>query len=97
MSRFVVAATALIVSSGLAFAADGDRCKVTDPTGTPLNVRDGPNGKGTLANGALVAIVEYKEADNGKTLGQDRRSQDEKADRRLGFPRIRLLLLGLNS
>ena len=80
MSRFVVAATALIVSSGLAFAADGDRCKVTDPTGTPLNVRDGPNGKviGTLANGALVAIV-------GQTLGQDRRSRDEKADR-LGLP-----------
>lgn len=68
MTRFVVAAMALIVSSGLAFAADGDRCKVTDPTGTPLNVRDGPNGKviGTLANGALVAIVEYKDADNGK-------------------------------
>ena len=55
MSRFVVAAMALIISSGLAFAGDGDRCKVTDPTGTPLNVRDGPNGKviGTLANGAL--------------------------------------------
>ena len=68
MTRFVVAAMALIVSWGLASAADGDRCKVTDPTGTPLNVRDGPNGKviGTLANGALVAIVEYKDADNGK-------------------------------
>ena len=68
MTRFVVAAMALIVSWGLASAAGGDRCKVTDPTGTPLNVRDGPNGKviGTLANGALVAIVEYKDADNGK-------------------------------
>jgi hypothetical protein len=44
MIRFVVAAMALIVSWGLASAADGDR-----------------------------------------TLGQDRRSQDEKADR-LGFP-----------
>jgi hypothetical protein len=68
MSRFVVAAMALIVSSGLAFAADGDRCKVTYPTGTPLNVRDGPNGKviSTLASGAVVAIVDYKDADNGK-------------------------------
>jgi hypothetical protein len=41
---------------------------VTDPTGTPLNVRESPNGKitGTLANGTLVAIVEYKDAANGK-------------------------------
>ena len=97
MTRLVIAAMTLIVSLGLAFAADGDRCKVTDPTGTPLNVRDSPNGKivGTLANGVLVAIVESKDAAR-KALGQDRRRQDETADR-LGFPRIRLLLLaGVN-
>jgi Flp pilus assembly protein TadD len=43
-------------------------CKVTDPTGTPLNVRDSPNGTitGTLSNGATVTIVESKVADNGK-------------------------------
>jgi len=68
MTRLVVAAMALVVSLGSAFAAEGDRCKVTDPTGTPLNVRESPNGKivGTLANGALVAIVESKDAANGK-------------------------------
>ncbi|MEY2984716.1 MAG: hypothetical protein RLZZ568_1333 [Cyanobacteriota bacterium] len=35
-------------------------CKVTDPTGTPLNVRDSPNGKviNSLQNGREVEIVE---------------------------------------
>ena len=86
MTRFVVAAMALIVLWGLASAAGGDRCKVTDPTGTPLNVRDGPNGKviSTLANGALVAIVEYKDADNGKSPGS-RSSITRRKSRSAGF------------
>jgi hypothetical protein len=52
MTRFVVAAMALLTIQGVALAAEGERCKVTDPTGTPLNVRDSPNGKitGTLAH-----------------------------------------------
>jgi hypothetical protein len=68
MTRLVVAAMALLVTPGFAWAGEGDRCKVTDPTGTPLNVRESPNGKviGTLANGSLVAIVEHKDAANGK-------------------------------
>jgi hypothetical protein len=68
MTRFVVAAIALLTIQGVGLAAEGERCKVTDPTGTPLNVRDSPNGKitGTLANGSLVGIVEYKDAANGK-------------------------------
>jgi len=68
MTRFVVAAIALLMIQGVGLAAEGERCKVTDPTGTPLNVRDSPNGKitGTLANGSLVGIVEYKDAANGK-------------------------------
>ena len=41
---------------------------MTDPTGTPLNVRESPNGKiiGTLPNGTLVSVVELKNAANGK-------------------------------
>jgi hypothetical protein len=68
MIRLVTAAAALLVSVNLAAAAEGDRCKVTDPTGTPLNVRESPNGKviGTLPNGTLVTVVEYKDAANGK-------------------------------
>lgn len=63
-----MAAIALLMIQGVGLAAEGERCKVTDPTGTPLNVRDSPNGKitGTLTNKSLVGIVEYKDAANGK-------------------------------
>jgi hypothetical protein len=83
MTRLVVAAMALLISSGFTLAAEGDRCKVTDPTGTPLNVRESPNGKivGTLANGALVAIVEAKDAANGKPWVK---IVDAKTKRRIG-------------
>ncbi len=69
MTRIVIAAMALLVSVSLASAADGERCKVTDPTGTPLNVRASPNGRiiGTLANGTSVAILAYENAANGKS------------------------------
>lgn len=42
-------------------------CTVVDPTGTPLNVRSGPNGKvlSTLKKGAKVQFIEHKEK-NGK-------------------------------
>lgn len=35
-----------------------DRCRVTDPTGTPLNLRDNPNGAviGSIRNGLIVFI-----------------------------------------
>ena len=68
MTRLAIAAMALLVSVNFAAAAEGERCKVTDPTGTPLNVRAKPNGKitGTLANGTLVAIVESADDANGK-------------------------------
>ncbi len=68
MKRGIIAAVALLLSANLASAASGDRCKVTDPTGTPLNLRAAPNGKiiGTLANGVLVSVTEYKDDANGK-------------------------------
>ena len=69
MSRLALAAAmALLVSASSVLAAEDERCKVTDPTGTPLNVRESPNGKiiATLPNGTLVTIVEAKNAANGK-------------------------------
>jgi hypothetical protein len=68
MTRLVLGAMALLLSVNLAASAEGERCKVTDPTGTPLNVRESPNGTiiGTLANGTFVTIVEAKDAANGK-------------------------------
>lgn len=43
-------------------------CTVIDPTGTPLNVRSGPNGEivGTLRKGAKVEVIEHQEHE-GKT------------------------------
>ena len=43
-------------------------CKVTDPTGTPLNVRDKPNGRivNALLNGREVTIHEGTYDEQGK-------------------------------
>lgn len=43
-------------------------CKVTDPTGTPLNVRETPNGRivGTLRNGVEVYIVKIDSDSQGR-------------------------------
>jgi hypothetical protein len=44
-------------------------CEVTDPTGTPLNVRNRPNGKviNRLKNGRNVDIVETGYDDRGRS------------------------------
>ncbi len=80
MKRAAIGAIALLVSVTVAAAAEGERCKVTDPTGTPLNVRESPNGKitGTIKNGVLVSIVAAKES-NGKpwVYIRDYRTQEE--------------------
>ena len=42
-------------------------CEVADPTGTPLNIRDAPNGAimGTVRNGETVRVYAVREH-NGK-------------------------------
>lgn len=60
---------ALLLLSNAATACDGPPvCTVIDPTGTPLNVRDGPNGKilSTLKKGTKVEFIEHKEAKGKK-------------------------------
>ncbi len=44
-------------------------CKVTDPTGTPLNVRNRPNGNviNTLTNGRQIRIDQLAEDEQGRT------------------------------
>ncbi|MEI2300089.1 SH3 domain-containing protein [Ensifer sp. MJa1] len=51
----VVLQTVLMLVVGQLAAAE-TRCTVADPTGTPLNVRDAPNGRVvmTLSNGAKL-------------------------------------------
>lgn len=43
-------------------------CKVTDPTGTPLNARATPNGKvvGKVNNGTVVYVAQYDYDDKGR-------------------------------
>ncbi|MGO4869487.1 MAG: SH3 domain-containing protein [Roseiarcus sp.] len=60
---------AVLISCACATSAAAQpRCKVMDPTGTPLNVRSTPQGDivGALPNGVLVSIVDNAVDANGK-------------------------------
>jgi hypothetical protein len=59
--------TAVLVATTLPAAAQS-RCRVLDPTGTPLNIRTSPNGNiiGTLRNGLLVSIIDSTNDDRGR-------------------------------
>ena len=63
-SRFALATFALALAAPV---AAGQRCMVTDPTGTPLNVRRS-DGKiiGALHNGEIVRILRMGADSNGK-------------------------------
>jgi hypothetical protein len=54
---FLAAAFAAGFAAGPAMAQN--RCAVTDPTGTPLNIRETPNGDiiGRVTNGVGVRVV----------------------------------------
>ncbi|MFB2976930.1 hypothetical protein [Microseira sp. BLCC-F43] len=62
--------TITIAVSALALPAQAETvCKVTDPTGTPLNVRDRPNGRviNTLRNGREVRIDDIASDEQGRS------------------------------
>nr|WP_295461837.1 SH3 domain-containing protein [Mesorhizobium sp.] len=64
--RRIALALAINLVGLSAIACDGPPvCTVVDPTGTPLNVRAGPNGAilSTLKRGAKVEVVEHKDHD----------------------------------
>ena len=79
----------LLVSS-LDPALASQRCMVTDPTGTPLNVRrfDG-RVIGALHNGEIVKVLRTGADSKGKPWAMSVRNQR----RRLGLPRVHQLLL----
>jgi hypothetical protein len=56
--RLLAVSVSLVAAAAPARAAEV--CKVTDPTGSPLNVRDRPNGEivNALRNGREVEILE---------------------------------------
>jgi uncharacterized protein YraI len=55
-------AAAVILAASLT-AASAQQCMVSDPTGTPLNMRESPNGRivGTLRNGVFVTLRDVVE------------------------------------
>ena len=59
----------------------GEVCTVADPTGTPLNIREAPNGTvlGTWDNGVRVRPYESVVAANGKTWRAVERFADDNA------------------
>ena len=70
----LTSALAMALFAGVIFSATGDtlarsdRCKVTDPTGTPLNVRARPNGPviNRLRNGRIVEILDTARDKRGR-------------------------------
>ncbi len=60
---------AICSNSSPALAQSGETCRVTDPTGSLLNIRLTPNGKiiAKIRNRTTVYPQSYARADNGKT------------------------------
>ncbi len=60
-------AAILALLLGAAPAMAGDRCRVTDPTGTPLNVRAMHKSiTGTIRNGRVVQVLKDGDDDAGR-------------------------------
>lgn len=73
VSRALLAAVLTVAGgTGAAMAQSSGRCIVTDPTRTPLNVREGPQGRviGTMRNGSAVRIAAITRDHKGKPWAQ---------------------------
>lgn len=66
MRAAILATILLSLTASGAFAQS--RCRVMDPTGTPLNIRAAPNGEiiGKAANGALVNVLDRSTDGRGR-------------------------------
>lgn len=66
MRMWIVILVSAMTFSQCALASD--RCRVTDPTGTPLNLRDAPNGAvvGSIRNGLVVFIRDGANDEQGR-------------------------------
>ncbi|WID98915.1 peptide-binding protein [Bosea vestrisii] len=62
----LTAALATCLSAAPAIAQN--RCAVTDPTGTPLNIRETPNGEiiGYVSNGAGIRVMNTSFDERGR-------------------------------
>ena len=68
LKHLLVVATLFSFAGMCSEATAQSRCRVMDPTGTPLNVRTEPNGPiaSTLSNGVLVTIISQTTDAHGK-------------------------------
>jgi hypothetical protein len=72
LAIIAAALAAICALAGPAAAQYGSaRCVVTDPTGTPLNIRATPNGRiiGSLYNGTYVRLVNISYDSRGRSWG----------------------------
>jgi hypothetical protein len=71
----------LSVMLGAGPAAAQSRCRVMDPTGTPLNIRSAPDGErdGTVRNGELVRVVMTDGDKRGRVWALVERIRDNQA------------------
>ena len=83
----IVLAAASVAGASAASAQNLERCRVVDPTGTPLNLRAGPNGPviGTIANGRLVRYLRDQDDARGRTWVQIAPWNDGGPGRPLGW------------
>lgn len=77
----LLAMVSLLVVLGVQDAAAESSCRVTDPTGTPLNVRAAPDGEidGTVPNGELVRVVMTDRDKRGRVWALVERIRDNQA------------------
>ena len=68
LAKFSYVVALVVLSQNIYAQEVGSKCKVTDPTGTPLNVRKEPAGKilRTIANNRLVVIRDYDDDEKGQ-------------------------------
>ncbi|QCK88330.1 SH3 domain-containing protein [Phreatobacter aquaticus] len=68
MRRLALLTAVALAASAAGAEAQSARCRVMDPTGTPLNIRDSPNGAvlGQVRNGTLVERVRIASDDRGR-------------------------------
>jgi hypothetical protein len=68
MRKIWLASLSIMLACGSNAMAQS-RCRVMDPTGTPLNIRTAPNGQivGNLPNGLLVSVVDQTVDAKGKS------------------------------
>jgi uncharacterized protein YraI len=70
MTKALLIAASLICAS--VSAASARQCMVSDPTGTPLNIRNSPNGDvlGTINNGSFVTLIGQRRDSRGRMWAQ---------------------------